>query len=121
MTNAFGDTDEDLKRKYKLNPEKETLTKAALSLVEHLFAPDQKGNSLVRHTDALDPLIPLLSTLPKSTLEAELTMEFLFSLLAGPIALAPLERRPKTKPHPRYAEMAGAVVVRIIPNFMSRR
>jgi hypothetical protein len=33
VTNAFGDTDDDLKRKYRLAPDAETFAKAALELV----------------------------------------------------------------------------------------
>ena len=45
VTNAFGDTDDDLKRKYRLAPETETLTKAALELVRPFAA---KGGTQVR-------------------------------------------------------------------------
>jgi hypothetical protein len=38
VTNAFGDTDDDLKRKYRLAPDTETFAKAALELVRPFAA-----------------------------------------------------------------------------------
>jgi hypothetical protein len=89
VTNAFGDTDEDLKRKYRLAPDTESFAKAALELVR--------------------PFVTNTSPLVRE--EGELVLGFLMAVLAGPVARAPLESRPKNKPHAGYSNIASTVLV----------
>lgn len=90
MTNAFGDTDDDLKRKYRLAPDTESFAKAALELARPFVSK---------------------TTTPLAREEGELVLGFLMAVLAGPVARAPLESRPKNKPHAGYSGIASTVLV----------
>jgi hypothetical protein len=90
VTNAFGDTDDDLKRKYRLAPDTESFAKAALELARPFVSK---------------------TTTPLAREEGELVLGFLMAVLAGPVARAPLESRPKNKPHAGYSGIASTVLV----------
>lgn len=89
VTNAFGDTDDDLKRKYRLAPDTESFAKAALELARPFVSK---------------------TTTPLAREEGELVLGFLMAVLAGPVARAPLESRPKNKPHAGYSGIASTVL-----------
>lgn len=99
VTNAFGDTDDDLKRKYRLAPDTESFAKAALELAR--------------------PFVTNTSPLVRE--EGELVLGFLMAVLAGPVARAPLESRPKNKPHAGYSSIASTVLVCLAPRLPTTR
>ncbi|ELR19625.1 uncharacterized protein ACA1_198460 [Acanthamoeba castellanii str. Neff] len=91
---ASGDDDEEedsdeMDEEYRLAPDTESFAKAALELARPFVSK---------------------TTTPLAREEGELVLGFLMAVLAGPVARAPLESRPKNKPHAGYSGIASTVL-----------